>query len=668
MKLLEELASAQREQHRWRERAFARAAAADRKNAALAAAIGSLGRLLHDALAVDAYIDLESQKEAPGIPAFEMTSPSRRSYLPEPPSRLGLLIPGKKRAHDQRYEAAEARYKRDRQAFIAARNEHQARADRLRAEADARNDEIERYIQDFAAGQPSAIEEYFGLVLDNSEYPADFPNEAEVAFVAGAKRLRIKFDLPAIEVVPAAKAYKHDEIRDQITWVTRPRAERERLYEAALAQISLRTVHEVFTADRTNKIDSIAFEGYVDAINPSSGQPGRFCLVAFEITREQFEGLDFRQVEPLSCLKSLKARISSAPDELLAVPPLAQDDSDKEANEKGSETAIQAKRVSELEGEIQSQARQIAELEGKLEAQAARIDALESELQAEQALNAALNAENLKQAERMAAIESANQAKNYAVAQLEKGVGAQRDKNAEQASKLRDKDAIISALERRLESQSARIEELESGARGEPRPSAETQAKDPAPRDAAAELERPRTEALDDTQPIDSVSDLMAEGGFDEAELFAPVMGADPADGAGGSTIPPRESEQQSKDTSVTLRSLLVGDADEGDDEPPAPTANAEAMLEIVGRPEGNSARLLALLQDKGWRTNAAALQAEFPGEFVNVIVEDINERANDIIGENILFEDEGQWVGNEDYCRDIESVISRPEYVQLRD
>ena len=300
-------------------RLIAQTAAVDEKNADLSTAIQELENLLKGALAQDAYIDLGSLKKTPDIPAFSRTKPELRSYLPEPPSNFMLLFPRKKKAYDRQNELAKSRYKKDRQDYDATLNEHQKQAERMRAEAEVRNQEIERYKQDFAAGEPTEIENYFTLVLDNSAYPAGFPKQAQVAFAAESKELRIEFALPAIDVIPATKSYAYDMIRDEITQTVMPQKRRRSLYASMLAQISLRTLHEVFTADRMNKIDCVDFAGYVDGINPSSGQPGQFFLVALSVRRPQFDSLDLRQVEPRACLKGLNARLSSKPDLLLAV-------------------------------------------------------------------------------------------------------------------------------------------------------------------------------------------------------------------------------------------------------------------------------------------------------------------------------------------------------------
>ena len=404
--LLEHLARLQHEQQLKSKTLIAQTALADEKNAELAAKRTELENLLKGALARDSFIDLDSLKKPPGIPAFDREKPARRSYLPAPPSGLGSLLPWKKTAYERQYEAAEAKYEKDRHAFDQARDKHQKRLAQEEAEIEKRNQEIERFKQDFAAGVSAEIENYFRLVIQQSPYPAGFPKKTEVFFAAASATLRIDFELPALDAVPAALGYAYDSIRDELTGTAMPQTQRRRLYASVLAQISLRAIHEVFTADRTKTIDSIAFDGYASGINPSSGQPGRFCLVALNITRRQFERLDLRNVEPRACLKDLDARLSSKPDQLLAVPPMTQDDNQKATVADGTDNRHLKGRISELASMLRDKEATIADLECRLEAQRDRIAELVPDLRDERARNAELSAENQRLLARIAALEA----------------------------------------------------------------------------------------------------------------------------------------------------------------------------------------------------------------------------------------------------------------------
>jgi restriction system protein len=93
-----------------------------------------------------------------------------------------------------------------------------------------------------------------------------------------------------------------------------------------LAQVTLRTVHELFEADRGGAVETLVFNGVVDSIDPRTGKNVRPCLVSLRTTRERFEELDLARVEPQACLRHLSASVSKSPTELAAVRPILEFD------------------------------------------------------------------------------------------------------------------------------------------------------------------------------------------------------------------------------------------------------------------------------------------------------------------------------------------------------
>ena len=473
--LLEYLAKTQSDH---RKRLVDQSTAADEKNAALEAAKNSLEQLLADALATDSYIDLDTLKKTPRTPAFEGKQPRRNDYLPAALSAFQSLWPWKRRAYRDQYQAAEARFDKDRQNFRDAFYEHQAQVDQEQAEVDSHNAEVETYKQDFAAGEPYAIANYFELTLESSSYPDGFPKQTNIEFAAERQELRVEFSLPTPDVIPDASRYVYDVTRDEIVAAALSNKRRRRLYTSMLAQISLRAVHEIFTADRTEKLDRIVFSGYAEGINPSSGQEGRFCLVALAIARGQYESLDLRRVDPLACLAGLGARVSSKPDQMLAVSPVNQ----AETQDAGDDPQI-GQLVIELKSTIQAQADHIAELERKLEAHRDRIAILQPALRDEQARTAELQSELDSQRD--------------AIAEQEKQQNVQNTRHALLATELRDEQARTAELQGEVQRQKDYIAELED------RLGAEN-----------AAIAKPDDSAFvdsDDTQPTEAVSESTAE-------------------------------------------------------------------------------------------------------------------------------------------------------------
>lgn len=71
----------------------------------------------------------------------------------------------------------------------------------------------------------------------------------------------------------------------------------------------------------------------------------------------------------------------------------------------------------------------------------------------------------------------------------------------------------------------------------------------------------------------------------------------------------------------------------------------------LVGEQDSDSAKLITLLMGRGWAATEAELQVAFPrSQFVNVIIDEINERAQDEIGDNLITDADGTWTIEADY------------------
>ena len=295
---------------------------ADAQNTKLEATFAQLQNILTDALSRDTYIDLERLKTTPRIESFKKEKPLRGNFLPAPPAGLNKMLPWKKREYEQLYSEGEKRYERAEREYQKAKTDHEIRMNVRRNKAIEQNQKVERIQERFSAGESKAVEDYFIRVLHNGSYPDSFPRRSQLVYTANSRQLTIEHDLPTVEAVPAAKAYRYVKARDEITQTALAQSQRRQLYVSALAQIPLRAIHEVYTADRTEKIDTIVFSGFVNKVHPGTGKPGRFCLISVSTTRHQFLDLNLKLVDPLECLQHLNGRISRKPEDLVEVDPI----------------------------------------------------------------------------------------------------------------------------------------------------------------------------------------------------------------------------------------------------------------------------------------------------------------------------------------------------------
>jgi len=322
--------------------AEARQTEVDAMNEALEDQIAELRELLGATLNVDDYIEFETLKEIPATSSFspgdlirEEPRPRLEDWLPPEPSGIGKLMPGAKTKREQQIQQAQAQFQsalaahskreEERNAKLAAAKEkHDAEVQAIEGAVQQQHQEIESLKRRFEEGDPSAVVSYFSQVLEASAYPETFPHHTKMAFVPESKQLVIEFQLPGYDVIPEVKSYKYIKTRDEISETALPATQRKALYTSVIAQVALRTIHEILEADRSKKLETLVFNGYVNTTDKRTGKSVSPYLVTVRTTRDSFEELDLERVEPTECLKGLNASVSRSPSELAPVRPVLE--------------------------------------------------------------------------------------------------------------------------------------------------------------------------------------------------------------------------------------------------------------------------------------------------------------------------------------------------------
>jgi restriction system protein len=177
---------------------------------------------------------------------------------------------------------------------------------------------------DLARNDPDTIRSYFEMVLSSSSWPDGFPQRFALAYDAQSKLLAIDYQLPDFSIVPAEKSYRYVKARDAIDAVAETAAKRKALYASAIAQSTIRIVHEVFEADRRGQVESIVLNCVVDTVDRSTGQQQKPCIVSVRTTAETFGKIKLDAVDPAACLKGLSAAVSPSPADLAPVRPVLE--------------------------------------------------------------------------------------------------------------------------------------------------------------------------------------------------------------------------------------------------------------------------------------------------------------------------------------------------------
>jgi restriction system protein len=131
--------------------------------------------------------------------------------------------------------------------------------------------------------------------------------------------LVVEYQLPTVDAIPAVRQFRYVKVRDAIDAAERPRAQVRALYASAIAQIAVRTLHELFEADRSELVETVVLNGYVETTDPATGKGISPHLVTVRMTRDVFGEIDLARIDPQACLRGLNASVSRDPAELAPV-------------------------------------------------------------------------------------------------------------------------------------------------------------------------------------------------------------------------------------------------------------------------------------------------------------------------------------------------------------
>lgn len=330
-------------------------------NAQLTEQYDQIDSILSATLAVDDFVDLEQLRSVAQHPPFTQPDleiptppPVPVSAPPEPifdepaaPKGLGGVFGGKKKhaeavasaravfeAEHQKWQAEAATIPtlqlKQMQDHEATEQDRIARLEQATAQyrrqceereiaASQANDRLDELITGLDNGVDSAIQEYVGIVLSHSVYPEVFPVAHEFAFDSDLKELELIALVPTPDALPSTKEYRFVRSKDEISAVALPKKELKGRYATALYQTAVRTLHEIFEADRAGHISTVALNVASEGLDPATGLKKRTWLIAVAAERSSFISFDLVNVDPLATLQHLGASVSKSPYDLIEI-------------------------------------------------------------------------------------------------------------------------------------------------------------------------------------------------------------------------------------------------------------------------------------------------------------------------------------------------------------
>ncbi len=284
----------------------------------------------------------EALKRQPIIPEIDLGDdahpippPDWKDFEPHAPGTFGRLLGGNSRYENHRshaedeftraseqHESAEiARQRR----VSTARRRHGKQVAALTTEANKHNADVDRFAMAVRNRDRHAVSDYFQMMIERIRDPQGFPPRRRAGYVPESSLLAIEWYLPGPEIIPTHKSFRWIKSRDEFDAAKRPVEDVRNIYQQLTAQVALRALHVVFKKEPLHLADTVVFNGILKAIDPVTGQDFEPCLITLRATREQFDPLVIKRLDPVKTVrKHFAADVSPHPDELQPVNPVMQ--------------------------------------------------------------------------------------------------------------------------------------------------------------------------------------------------------------------------------------------------------------------------------------------------------------------------------------------------------
>jgi restriction system protein len=302
-----------------------------------------IDNILVSTLDVDDKIDWDSLKDDSKFKDSKPKSPQKPSYPLEPDKKnyepkFGLMdriiSSSKQKKIDESnklYEAAmndwrkktdelTERYEKEVSAYEDRLDKWKEKKETFERDQKERNEEIQKKKEQYMAGESEAVIDYCDMVLSNSVYPDDFPQEFDIDYNSVNRTLIVEYNLPDITDLPTLKEVKYVATKDDFKESHITDAALRKMYDKLLYDITLRSLHELYEADAINAIDAIVFNGWVNTINKATGKNEDICILSIQTNKGEFEEINLAAVDSKSCFKNLKGIGSS---KLFSLTPIA---------------------------------------------------------------------------------------------------------------------------------------------------------------------------------------------------------------------------------------------------------------------------------------------------------------------------------------------------------
>lgn len=203
-------------------------------------------------------------------------------------------------------------------------NSWKERKDLFYKERSLQHQRVDEFKKRYIEKDNEAIEDYCEIVLNNSEYPDFISKDFRLEYNGDNKILIIEYQLPNIELFPVVKECKFIVSKREIKTTSISTSELNKIYDKALYDMTLRTIHEIFEADINDAIDAVSFNGWVLQIDKATGNEVNNCIISIQVQKEEFLKINLQNVDSKACFKGLKGVSSSKLFQTTPIRPILQ--------------------------------------------------------------------------------------------------------------------------------------------------------------------------------------------------------------------------------------------------------------------------------------------------------------------------------------------------------
>jgi restriction system protein len=186
------------------------------------------------------------------------------------------------------------------------------------------NASIKSLKQSYFNKETEAILAFCEVVLNNSEYPDEFPKNHAYEYNPSTKLLVVDYALPAPNHINSLSEVRYISTRNEFKEFFLSTNKFNEVYDKVVYDICLRTLYELFEQDKIESIESIVFNGWVDSINKATGQSCNYCIVSVHANKKEFSEIRLDNVNSKLCFKMLRGVGSSALVGMVPIMPLVQ--------------------------------------------------------------------------------------------------------------------------------------------------------------------------------------------------------------------------------------------------------------------------------------------------------------------------------------------------------